>query len=346
MLETSMFFNASIESIATGNPDKVYYAADVAKYFSILIGNGVFLNPANQLKVEAGDALTIIVKPGSAWIDGYAYVLEGEKEITLELNTTEQTKHYYVCCTLKLSERKIETVVREIGTVNYPVNDGNTHELILAQIELPTAASVISNSMITDKRPYTEYCGFASMLPGAINMDDLFLQFQNAFDIWFNSVKGVLTDDAAGNLLALIQELDTKVESLDIPIIEDSGSVGSGLVWSSLFLKNILKNKLSVKLTETLIDYLLPANRTIEASKSQMVTLSNFVPGGTISYVICMGSNNVLYQPFWNSLEVYISGESQMNYVLILIVKNTGTSPVTIKGFRFGIIKYSIGLNI
>ena len=48
------------------------------------MGNGVFANPANQLKVVVGTGLQVQVLPGKAWINGYFYELsEASKQIAL-----------------------------------------------------------------------------------------------------------------------------------------------------------------------------------------------------------------------------------------------------------------------
>ena len=53
-----------------------YLPEGFADYFATFIGNGVFVNPADQLKVVAKSGLTVTVKAGKAFIDGYWYILD------------------------------------------------------------------------------------------------------------------------------------------------------------------------------------------------------------------------------------------------------------------------------
>ena len=85
MAENSGFFNA-IET--AGVYDRVYDASDFAKLFSLFMTNGVFVNPTDQLKVVAKSGLTVTVKAGRAFIDGYWYELTEDTTITMSSNTS------------------------------------------------------------------------------------------------------------------------------------------------------------------------------------------------------------------------------------------------------------------
>ena len=77
-MEKSSFFNAEL---VDGEYDRVYLAEDYARYFSSFIGNGVFPNPSNNLKVVAsGENMKVTVKAGKAWINGYYY--ENDSDLT------------------------------------------------------------------------------------------------------------------------------------------------------------------------------------------------------------------------------------------------------------------------
>ena len=66
MAEHYSFFDAQG---AEGSYDRTYSSADVAAYFASFIGNGVYANPANQLKVSpANGKMAVSVAPGKAWI--------------------------------------------------------------------------------------------------------------------------------------------------------------------------------------------------------------------------------------------------------------------------------------
>ncbi|MGL4818668.1 MAG: hypothetical protein ACRC5C_01645, partial [Bacilli bacterium] len=64
MMIKSGFFNSV-------NGDRRYNAEEFARYFSLFVGNGVFPNPSTGLQVIANNNMTVTVKPGSGWINGY-----------------------------------------------------------------------------------------------------------------------------------------------------------------------------------------------------------------------------------------------------------------------------------
>jgi hypothetical protein len=63
LAEKSGFFNSS-------GGDRLYNAADFAAYFNKLVSNGVFPNPADNLKVNATGGMNAAVQAGSAFIGG------------------------------------------------------------------------------------------------------------------------------------------------------------------------------------------------------------------------------------------------------------------------------------
>ena len=77
-MERSSFFNAQMQ----GNSyDRVYLAEDFARYFASFIGNGVFPTPSTNLQVVAINSnMTIKIKIGKAWINGYFY--ENTEDLT------------------------------------------------------------------------------------------------------------------------------------------------------------------------------------------------------------------------------------------------------------------------
>lgn len=219
-MEKSGFFN--FEEKPDGSPDREYFAEDFAKYFASFIGNGVFINPTDQLKVvkkegTSSDAFKIIVKPGKIFIDGYWYELEDdgeEKVFELAPNVSLQTKKINICAVLDRTKREIflqEKVIASFDT-DLPVVDNSKHEMVLATISIPSNSTSINNSMIEDKRPKTEYCGFVHSVVEQISFDNLFTQFEDAFTEWFDKMKGQLSSDAAGKLQVQIDSVKNKVE--------------------------------------------------------------------------------------------------------------------------------------
>lgn len=218
MAEEYGFFNAVKDS--EGNYDRTYEASSFSNFFSNFIGNGVYYNPTNQLKVVANSGLSVTIRKGKAFIDGYWYILSEDTSITVSANDTSNEQTVVVTCMLDLSERKIIIGYRKGDST--PVNTGTKHELVLAIIKLGVGVSSITNSMIQDTRPDSNYCGYVTNILGEVDFTETFEQFENEFETWFNNIKNQLSTDQAGHLQVQIDKVketaDTnkgKVEKLE-----------------------------------------------------------------------------------------------------------------------------------
>lgn len=217
MAEKSGFFNA--REAEDGTYDREYDAEQFAEYFANFISNGVYANPANQLKVVFDDSpskpFVVIVRKGKAYIDGYWYELTEDMEITIPVNTKAYIVKDVIRCTLDKAERKVSIVLEEDVISDHPTNNNNRHDLILSTIIVQPNASKLNAEDITDKRPDKTYCGFVTGVIDQIDTTELFQQYDETFQIWFNEMKGQLSTDAAGNLqtqIGLLSNLKTIVK--------------------------------------------------------------------------------------------------------------------------------------
>ena len=204
MAEKSGFFNAMESS---GVYDRVYNAADFARMFSLLIGSGIFVDPADQLMVSASSGLSVTIAAGNAFIDGYWYTLDESKIVTLDANTTSYPRTDLICCTLDLSNRTISVGVRKRVTSIEARNNGSIHDLVLASIVVGVGASTITSVDITDHRPDETLCGYVKGTVEQIQTGELFQQFEAAFNGWFEEIKGKLGTDPATQLQAQIDDM-------------------------------------------------------------------------------------------------------------------------------------------
>lgn len=218
MAERYGFFNA-VET-SSGVYDRTYNAEDFASYFSKFIGNGVFANPSDGLKVSAQSGLKVTVKAGSAYIDGYYYELTENKTLTIQVNSSSYVQTDSVVIRLDKTNRKMSLELKQNDT---SVSKTSTvKELQLATIKKGIGVSSISAADITDKRPYNEVCGFVTGVVQQISTSDLFSQFTAMFNEWFDGIKGKLGQDVATSLQNQINEINTKVDAM--PIIRQGTS--------------------------------------------------------------------------------------------------------------------------
>lgn len=215
-IERSGFFNAQLSD---GTYDREYEAEDFSKYFRLFYQDGVFINPADQLMVKASSGLTISVKAGNAFIRGHYYELL--ENTAMEIGASTSPRRIDVVVELDMVNRTIERkLVENVGSggvipsLSPPTNTENIRQLKLATIPVPASTSTITDSMITDLRPNETYCGFVDGSVDGISTGDLFQQFTDAFNTWFDGIKGQLTEDAAGNLQEQINELKSNANML------------------------------------------------------------------------------------------------------------------------------------
>lgn len=212
MAERYGFFNA-VET-SSGTYDRTYNAEDFASYFSKFIGNGVFANPSDGLKVSAQSGLKVTVKAGSAYIDGYYYELTENKTLTVKVNSSSYVQTDSVVIRLDKTNRKMSLELKQNDTS--VSNTTTVKELQLATIKKGVGVSSVSAADITDKRPYNEVCGFVTGVVQQISTSDLFSQFTAMFNEWFNGIKGRLSEDAATSLQSQVDSINEKTATVSI----------------------------------------------------------------------------------------------------------------------------------
>ena len=159
MAMRSGFFNSV-------NNDRLYSANEFAEYFSTFIGNGIFPNPTTSLQVQPYTGLTIRVKAGKAWINGYYFVADADESILVTADPVLPRIDRLVL-RLHLSNREITLVHKQGTAASSPVapsvtRDAQMIELSIATVSIPAGASSVTLGMITDTRANSSECGFVA----------------------------------------------------------------------------------------------------------------------------------------------------------------------------------------
>lgn len=225
-MEKSSFFNSEI---VNGEYDRVYLAEDYANYFSSFIGNGVFPNPYDGLRVVAdGDSMKIKISKGKAWINGYYY--ENDADLILNINPADGglDRIDRVVLRLDLIEREITVKIKQGDFSSNPVakeieRNIDVYELALADIKINHGVISVKNSNINDLRLNKEVCGIVHGVIDQVDTTEIFNTYQNylnermnsnEFDEWFNGLKNKLNpeEDAALNLQLQINEINDVID--------------------------------------------------------------------------------------------------------------------------------------
>lgn len=233
-MEKSSFF----DSVNVGGVwDRPWRAPNFASYFASFIGNGVFPNPSNNLQVIANDDMTVTVKAGKGWINGYYY--ENTDDLILSIDVADGVLDRIDTVVLQYrglvdDGRKIVVQIKKGDYKSDPVaqslqRDSDIYELKLADIIINHGAIKITQADITDTRLDKSVCGVVSQMVQTVDTTTLFNQYKSwyeqttgkaikditAFEVqfktdtiaWLNGLKEVLDKNTAANLLNLINEL-------------------------------------------------------------------------------------------------------------------------------------------
>lgn len=214
MAEKCGFFNSN-------NGDRKYKADFFAEYFASFIANGVFPNPSTGCQVMSNGNMTVTLKLGKAWINGFYY--NNDSDLVLPIDVADGVLKRIDRIVLQYStiDRTIKAVVRKgafASTPEAPVMQRNADywELAIADILITNGAISVTQSAITDLRLNDSYCGIVHGLVNQADMTTIFNQYYTWFEetkasnlaefqAWFDDLQYILSGDVAGNLYNLIE---------------------------------------------------------------------------------------------------------------------------------------------
>ena len=240
MSEKSSFFNAELVGETW---DRTYTAEDYANYFGSFIGNGVFPNPSTNLQIVANGDMTITVKEGKAWINGYMYHNDSDLILSVDPADGVLKRIDRIVVKLDFTNRVISCKVKKGTFASSPIaptlqRDMDIYELGIADILIDNGVISIIQSKITDTRLNTDLCGIVTQTVNEIDTNELYNKLQAyidergqdvalwvdtattqwgiEFNTWFDTIKGILSGDIAGNLANRIIILENTVNNLEL----------------------------------------------------------------------------------------------------------------------------------
>ena len=177
MAENYSFFNSK-------DHDRVYNARHWADYFFPLFKSGVF---NGDLQVVANGGMTVKIKSGYAWIDGYGYHLTDGLVVDLETASGNMNRADSIVIRLDLTNRWIKAFCKTgsyyagAGVPPAPEITATIHEIVISHISIAAGVTEITQDMITDTRMDGDICGWVC---GAVDQID-FSQIKTQFDTFF-----------------------------------------------------------------------------------------------------------------------------------------------------------------
>lgn len=214
MAEKCGFFNSN-------NGDRKYKAEFFAEYFSSFVANGVFPNPSTGCQVMSNGNMTVTVKTGKAWINGFYYNNDSDLILPIDVADGILKRIDRIVLQYSIIDRTIRAVVRKgtFASTPEPVvmqRNADYWELAIADIFITNGAISVTQSAITDLRLNDSYCGIVHGLVNQADMTTIFNQYYTWFEetkasnlaefqAWFDDLQYILSGDVAGNLYNLIE---------------------------------------------------------------------------------------------------------------------------------------------
>jgi hypothetical protein len=206
-----------------GDWDIKYYYNQFADYFAKFFGNGVYYNPDDNLKVLSTGGMSVAIKAGWAFINGFWFHLDEDISLPVPGNTTAYTRTDSVILRWNLSDRVISLIYATDTTE--PTRSDSIYDLILANIVVEPSVASILGDKITDKRVDQNVCGIVRGLQAdSIDTETLFAQYDAIFNEWFDTVKDQVTGDLAIRLQLEFDELNQTVEDYQESVEQTANS--------------------------------------------------------------------------------------------------------------------------
>ncbi|MGF7496431.1 hypothetical protein ABUK63_10645 [Lactococcus lactis] len=203
------------------NGSNMYNNDDFRQYFANFISTGILANvplagsTAFQVTQTDSPSMNVIVGSGVAWIIGGQVMNTSPLSFKIPAPLTSQSRTDSIVVQWSNSSNNGDIVYKQNSTQVVQSND--VYELQLCKILVPANATNIPQSNITDMRADPTVCGFSTPYE-AIKTGDLLAQFKSEleangvlFSEWFETIKGQLSEDAAGHLQVQLDNLNAQV---------------------------------------------------------------------------------------------------------------------------------------
>lgn len=200
------------------NGDRKYDSEDLSRMFDGIIYDGVIGAVGDTFAVKAGTGNTVNVSSGRAWFNhtwtyndapmpiscgSAAVLLDRYDAIVLEVNAASDVR-----------KNSIKVVTgTEASNPAKPTMENTefVHQYPLAYILRKAGESAISQGNI-ENMVGTSECPLCTGVLKTMTMDQILAQWDAQFNTWFESAKGTLSGDVAGNLMTKIEAVEDKLD--------------------------------------------------------------------------------------------------------------------------------------
>lgn len=195
------------------NHDRLYNAQQMSAIFDGIINDGVFMSVGNQFHTVAGTGMQVIVKSGRAWFDSTWTLNDAEYPLSIDAADVLLTRIDAVVLEVNSEVATRANTIKVVkgtpaSTPAKPTltNTATVHQHALAYVTVAKNITAITNSMIEIVVGKTE-TPYVTAILQTTDITDLFNQWEDYFQTWFDTVRGTLDGDVALNLQNQITSL-------------------------------------------------------------------------------------------------------------------------------------------
>lgn len=256
------------------NGDRVYDADSFSEWLRPFFKTGVF---NGELQVIASSGMEVIVDTGNAFIEGKLKKFDSQTTLTVEQASANSTRIDSVICRRNDTDRDFTLMIVKGTTVApLPVRENGIYDIVLAHITVPASAVEIKQENITDTRMDADICGWVVSNVEEVDFSQVSAQWADyianfeadelqAFNEWFDTIKGQLSTDQAGSLQLQINEQANKIATNTANISANKADITSLQQTTETNTSDIATNKANIATNTT----------NIATNKANIANLNN-----------------------------------------------------------------------
>lgn len=208
-----------------------------------------------QVKQNTEADMFVLVQPGDSWINGRMYrIVDDAKRLRIDPSDSATSRIDRIVVGADYANRTITTYVKKGSPASSPQapelqRDTTKYEICLAEVTIAPGATQITQSAIKDTRLDNAVCGIVTALVDTVDTQTLYNQLetwrqefmqekdtqmanwiatfqqnmnswkdteQQAFVDWFNGIKGQLSGDIAANLTSRVDNLEQRLNTMQL----------------------------------------------------------------------------------------------------------------------------------
>lgn len=266
------------------NHDRLYNAQQMSAIFDGIINDGVFMSVGNQFHTVAGTGMQVIVKSGRAWFDSTWTLNDAEYPLSIDAADVLLTRIDAVVLEVNSEVATRANTIKVVkgtpaSTPAKPTltNTAAVHQHALAYVTVAKNITAITNSMIEIVVGKTE-TPYVTAILQTTDITDLFNQWEDYFQTWFDTVRGTLDGDVALNLQNQITTLERSILKADTKTAMGLPSDAVGDDAFNYLLNKTKKNKKEYQIVDAFVSPSYIANNyvaepTCKVFGSNLITL-------------------------------------------------------------------------